>query len=147
MWRGLGFPIMADLATMPWANRAEPPCMCRQHFPLTCHNPTLSRLATWSVHFFISRWDPRCVWFVVSMELENILHSEKSRPELEQDPRLVLWKNQLRVGLSVGLLTAPFSCARGTQKNDPHVGFPTLHPIGWHVRLARKLCVYFCFSE
>ena len=68
------------------------------------------------------------MWDVVIRELGKILQSEKARPELEEDPRLVLWKNQLRVGLSVGLLTAPFSCARGTQKNDPHVGFPTLHP-------------------
>lgn len=83
------------------------------------------------------------MWYVVSMELDKILQSEKSRPELEEDPRLVLWKNHMRVGLSVGPLTVPFSCTRGTQKNDPHVGFPTLHPIGWHVGLDRKLCVYF----
>ena len=84
------------------------------------------------------------MWFVVSMELENILQSEKSRPELEEDPRLVLWKNYLRVGLSVGSLRGPFSCTRATPKNDVHVGFPPLHPIGWHVGLDRN-CV--CTSD
>ena len=119
---------MTDLAAMPWANRTAPPCMCRQHFPLTCHNATLSRLATWSVHFFIPRWNPWCMWDVVIRELGKILQSEKARPELEEDPRLVLWKNHLRVGLSVGSLRGPFSCTRATHKNDVHVGFPPFNP-------------------
>ena len=119
---------MTDLAAMPWANRAASPCMCRQHFPLTCHNVALSRLATWSVHFFIPRWNPWCMWDVVIRELGKNLLSEKARPELEEYPRLVLWKNYLRVGLSVGSLRGPFSCTSATPKNDVHVGFPPLHP-------------------
>ena len=52
---------------------------------------------------------------VVIRALGKTLQSEKARPELEEDPRLVLWKNYLRVGLSVGSLRGPFYCTRGTQ--------------------------------
>ena len=52
---------------------------------------------------------------VVIRALGKTLQSEKARPELEEDPRLVLRKIYLRVGLSVGSLRGPFYCTRGTQ--------------------------------
>ena len=75
------------------------------------------------------------MWYVVIRELAKILQSEKSRSKLDEDPRPVLWKNYVRVGLSVGSLSGPFSCTRGTHKNDVHVGFPPLHPVHTHPSL------------